>query len=107
MIIRIKTTHHLLQSDTSGRSRVYVQSKLISQCPSVRCVDGHSEFKLGWFLKSLNYETRHYVVSFRHRLPGTRTLCDALVHILSLVQIYHLDFVNLKQLPKNSCKYQV
>ena len=99
--------NHLLQADTSRCCRLDVKSKLIRQCPSVRCVDGHSEFILSWFLKSLNYETRHYVVSFRHRLPGTRTLCDALVHILSLVQIYHLDFVNLKQLPQNSCKYQV
>ena len=101
---QIKMMAHLLQTDTSRRCRVYVKSILIRQCPSVRLVDRNSKFIYVVLLKIFNCESI-YFISFRS--PGTRTLCDALVHILPLVQINHLGFSARPINGKNSLNYQI
>ena len=116
---------HLFQTDAGWRCRVEVKSKLIDQCVSVRCVDCHSEFRLGsaqniklwnlelkvsvnqWFTVILNsHWVEHDINLPIAGLPGTRALCDALVHVLPLVKIDHLWIETMPKMTQ-SWNYQI
>ena len=77
----IKHFPHLFQTDASGCPRLEIKSKLISKSSRPHCVDRYPCGKL-----CENILADHQSCG----LPGSSTLCDALVHVLALVQIDHL-----------------
>ena len=72
---------HLFQTDASGCRRLEIKSKLIGKSSRLHCVDRHPCGKL-----CENILADHQSCG----LPGSSTLCDALVHVLALVQVDHL-----------------
>ena len=122
---KIKMILYLFQTNTGWCCRVEVKSKLIDQCVSVRCVDCHSEFRLGsaqniklwnlelkvsvnqWFSAILNsHWIEHNIDLPIAGLPGTSALCDALVHVLLLVKIDHLWIETMHKITQN-WNYQI
>ena len=75
---------HLFQTDASGCRRLEIKSKLIGKSSRVHRVDRYPCRKL-----CENILADHQTCG----LPGSSTLCDALVHVLALVQVDHLALV--------------
>ena len=75
---------HLFQTDASGCRRLEIKSKLIGKSSRLHCVDRYPCGKL-----CENILADHQSCG----LPCSSTFCDALVHVLALVQVDHLSLV--------------